>query len=326
MDIVDQGTLSFWQEIDQQQQTIENARAKLSSIQTALDNIHNQLRNNPNEDVRNLEERLDTEESSIRNLTLQEGENRQKIVDRESEVEKLSQQIKKLQLSEAKQAKIQRQIAATEDAINRLQQIQSNMDQVFRTDLEKQVQKIFNGITTVPYLPRLTEKYELTLIEKTTGQERSVAASTGENQVLSLAFIAAIIQRVWRWSQKSANMEGQKTGENTALLMGPDSGSFPIVMDSPFGSLDKLYRRQVSRALPKLVNQLVVLVSPTQWQGEVEEELKPYIGKQYVLVYNSPKPEVQQDQIHLYGEVYPLVKLSPNEFDYTEILEVPHGN
>ena len=247
------------------------------------------------------------------------------MADRQAEIEKLSQQIKKLHLSEVKQAKVQRQIAATEDAIARLKQIQTNIDYVFRADLEHQVQKIFNAITTVPYTPRLTERYELTLIEKTTGQERSVAASTGENQVLSLSFIAAIIERVRRWSQKSAQTAGQNPDEDAALLMGPDSGTFPIVMDSPFGSLDELYRRQVGKALPKLVNQLLVLVSKTQWRGEVEEELAPYIGKEYVLVYNSPKPDVQRDDVYLHGEAYPLVKFSSSEFEYTEIIEVTHG-
>lgn len=46
------------------------------------------------------------------------------------------------------------------------------------------------------------------------------------------------------------------------------------------------------------------------------------IGKEYVLVYNSPKPDCEQDGIALCGSRYPLVRQSPNEFEYTEILEV----
>jgi len=36
-------------------------------------------------------------------------------------------------------------------------------------------------------------------------------------------------------------------------------------MDSPFGSLDEIYRRQIADN-PKLANQLVILVSKTQWR------------------------------------------------------------
>jgi len=42
-------------------------------------------------------------------------------------------------------------------------------------------------------------------------------------------------------------------------------------MDSPFGSLDEIYRRQIARQ-SKLANQLVILVSKTQW-GEVAQEM-----------------------------------------------------
>ena len=104
--------------------------------------------------------------------------------------------------------------------------------------------------------------------------------------------------------------------------MGPDSSTFPIVMDSPFGSLDEIYRRQVAKSIPKLANQLIILVTKTQWRGEVQEETNHYIGTEYVLVYYSPKPDCEQDTIVLNGVSYPLVKSSPNQFEYTKIIEV----
>jgi DNA sulfur modification protein DndD len=67
-----------------------------------------------------------------------------------------------------------------------------------------------------------------------------VPASTGENQVLSLSFIGAIIDRVRDWSRKDRQSQ---------WLMPPDGGNYPMVMDSPFGSLDETYRRQVDRAI-----------------------------------------------------------------------------
>ncbi|NER04865.1 MAG: ATP-binding protein, partial [Okeania sp. SIO3C4] len=153
--------------------------------------------------------------------------------------------------------------------------------------------------------------YELTLVENTGGEDALVAASTGENQILSLAFIGSIIDEVRIWSQKNT-------------LMGPDSSTFPIVMDSPFGSLDEIYRRQIANIIPQLANQLVVLVTKTQWRGEVAEEMADYIGREYVLSYNSPKLDCEEDAIQLNGESYALVKRSPNEFEYTEVLEVDY--
>jgi DNA sulfur modification protein DndD len=215
-------------------------------------------------------------------------------------------------MNENKQALAQRRIAATQDSIERLTEVRIRLDNQFRSSLEKQVQEIFASISFTPYVPKLSDKYELTLVENTAGQETIVAASTGENQILSLSFIGGIIDRVREWIQENA-------------LMGPDSSTFPIVMDSPFGSLDEIYRRQIAKILPRLANQLVVLVTKTQWRGEVAKEMEDYIGREYVLVYNSPKPECEEDSIELGGDRYPLVRQSPNEFEYTEIVEVDYG-
>ena len=47
-----------------------------------------------------------------------------------------------------------------------------------------------------------------------------------------------------------------------------------------------------------------------------------YIGRQYVLVYNSPKEEVNEDFSDLAEGRYALVQPSPSEFEWTEIVEV----
>ncbi|WP_448600552.1 AAA family ATPase [Thermoleptolyngbya sp.] len=313
MEAIDRQVPVFWKTVDEEQRKMGEMRQTLSRIETELDTIRDQLRSSPSEDIRNLEKRHEEIDAKIESLSREQGENNQKIKDRDKQVEELRRQIEKHQATEERQAQTQRRIAATEEAIDRLKQVQTNVDRVFRSDLERRVKEIFQRIVVVPYTPRLTEKYELNLVESTTGQERLVAASTGENQVLSLSFIGAIIDRVKDWSRKDRPSQ---------YLMPPDAGNYPIVMDSPFGSLDETYRRQVARSLPTLANQLVVLVSKTQWRGEVAEELAPYLGRQYVLVYHSPKPDVEEDAIALNGKSYHLVKRSPNEFEYTSIIEV----
>ncbi len=171
------------------------------------------------------------------------------------------------------------------------------------------MREIFDSISFTPYIPQLSPNYELTLIEQTSGKPLKVAASTGENQILSLSFVGAIIDRVREWSQRNT-------------LMGPDSSTFPIVMDSPFGSLDRIYRKQVAKVIPQLANQLVILVTKTQWRQEVEAEMANLVDRQYVLIYHSPKPDCQKDWLKLYGTNYPLVCQSENQFEYTEIISV----
>ncbi|MBD1876717.1 AAA family ATPase [Nodosilinea sp. FACHB-131] len=302
----------FWQEVEQEQRNIQQLITSLGRIEDALGEIREQLQNSPIEDAQNLQARLDDTKGKLSRLTFEQGENNQKLKDNTAAIEQLEQQIQKHQLAEEKQIVAQRRVDAANEVIKRLSQVQDNYSVWFRAQLEKRIQEVFGRISITPYTPRLNEKYELTLEDSTTGRPTPVAASQGENQILSLSFIGAIVDKVREWSKD----------KNSSLFMGPDSNVFPLVMDSPFGALDSVHRRQVARSLPQLANQLVVLVSKTQWRGEVEKEMDELIGKMYVLLYHSPKEDVEQDEIFLKGEHYPLVRRSVNEYEWTEIVEV----
>ncbi|MCC3585689.1 AAA family ATPase [Microcoleus sp. PH2017_30_WIL_O_A] len=309
---IDRQIADFWDEIDRQQSNISRGRSELSRVESQLDDIHTKLKNFPDGDVSRLQKRLDEIEAKIGDLHRETGSNQQQIESLTAQIVALDKQIDKQQLNEEKQVLAQRRIAASQDAIDRLTEVRSRLEKQFCSHLEKRVQDIFSQISFTPYIPKLSDKYELTLVENTSGKESLVAASTGENQILSLSFIGGIIESVREWSQKNT-------------LMGPDSSTFPIVMDSPFGSLDEIYRKQIANKLPKLANQLIVLVTKTQWRGEVAQEMESAIGKEYVLEYNSPKADCQEDSIYLGGMRYALVKRSPDEFEYTKIVEVDYG-
>ncbi|MFN6479157.1 AAA family ATPase [Nostoc sp. DedQUE07] len=310
VDEIDKQAIGFWEEVDREQSRINQLRQSISQIEGDLDNIQERLRKDANEEISSLQKRLDEIESKIDELNREQGANQQQIAQLTTEIEGLNKQIAKQKLNEDKQTLAQRRINATQDAIERLTEVRNRQEQQFRLQLEKRVQEIFMEISVTPYIPKISDKYELTLVENTTGIEAPVAASTGENQILSLSFIASIIDKVREWSEKRK------------MMMIPDSSTFPIVMDSPFGSLDENSRRHIAKTIPQLANQLIVLVTKTQWRGEVEAEMTDRIGREYVLTYYSSKPDCEQDYIELGGERYPLVKQSPNEFEYTEIMEV----
>ncbi|MBD2134781.1 AAA family ATPase [Sphaerospermopsis sp. FACHB-1094] len=313
VDDIDKQADIFWDNVNREQARISQIKTSLSQIEGELDNIEEILRKDPNEDISGLQKRLDGIEGKIDELNREQGANQQEISHLKTEVDVLVKQIAKQKQNEGRQILAQRRIIATQDAIERLTEVKNRQEKQFRLQLEKRVQEIFSEISVTPYIPKITEKYELTLVENTTGIEALVAASTGENQILSLSFIASIIDKVREWSEKRK------------IMMVPDSSTFPIVMDSPFGSLDANSRRHIAQTIPKLANQLVVLVTKTQWRVEVEEEILERIGKEYVLTYYSSKPDCEQDFMEVNGEKYYLIRQSPSGFEYTEIVEVERG-
>ncbi|MEN9869925.1 MAG: hypothetical protein RLZZ171_908, partial [Cyanobacteriota bacterium] len=286
---------NFWQQLDQQQTEIKQQYLELNRLEAETEQANKQLNNYPNRDSQQLQQNIEAIEEKIKSLVLEQGENQQQQSDRTKQLEQLNQQIARHQQTENKQKLAQTRIAVTEEAIALLHEVRTRLEQQFRLALEQKVQEIFSFISFTPYIPQLSSDYKLTLSENTSGIATPVAASTGENQILSLSFIGGIIDRVRQWSEGNS-------------LLGYDSSTFPIVMDSPFGSLDQIYRRQVAKAIPQLANQLIILVTKTQWQGEVEQSTKSLVGQEYVLTYYSPKPNCKPDRLELNRQNYLLVK------------------
>ncbi|NUN66672.1 AAA family ATPase (plasmid) [Pseudanabaena biceps] len=312
VDEVEKQATDFWQGIDTKQSSINQLKTAISRLELELESISEQLRKSPVEDIRQMQTRLDEIDRKVEDLNLEKGKKLQKYIDYQVQIEDLQKQIKSSKQNESKQKLAQKRIDAAQQAIDLLIDLKTNRNELFREQLEIRIKEIFSQISFKAQTPKLSEKYELSLVEVVAGQEVQSGASTGENQILSLSFIGSIIDRVREWSK-------------SGLVMGPDSSTFPIVMDSPFGSLDEIYRRQVARLIPQLANQLVVMVSKTQWRVEVAEEMTPRIGKEYVFVFNSNKPNTQTDDIVLYGKSYPLVRKSAYDYEYTEVWEVNHG-
>jgi DNA sulfur modification protein DndD len=304
---------NFWQTIAVENQIVASTRTEIDRIETQLDRIETQLRRNADVEIREFQQQLDRIDLNLRDLALESGGTRQQIVHLESEIRIVTKQIDRQKLNQAKQILAQRRLQAAQAAIDKLTTIRHQQEQEFRTQLELRVQQIFAQISVSPYIPQITDKYELILVENSSGKAEIVPASTGENQILSLSFISGIIDRVREWSAQK-------------ILAAPASNTFPIVMDSPFGSLDEISRRRVAQIVPNLANQLIVLVSQTQWRGEVETEVIDKIGARYVLTYYSAKPDCIEDRIEIDGRMYPTIERSPNGFDYTVISTIAMDN
>ncbi|MGF1514291.1 MAG: AAA family ATPase [Elainellaceae cyanobacterium] len=299
----------FWQEVDKEQANLNQVKQKLSQIEVELEEIRDQLRASPREDIRQLQERLDEVDRKVEKLTLEKGANQERIALLSQDLTQLRKQVRDRRQNKQKQKLAVQRIEVTQEAIERLRQLKENQDVLFRQELQAKLIELYDQISFKAYRPRLSDKYELSLVEHVGGQDVLVGASTGENQILSLSFIGSVVERIRQWSKDR-------------LVMGPDSSTFPLVMDSPFGSLDEIYRRQIAKLLPGLADQLIVMASKTQWRGEVEEEMLPRMGREYVLVYNSTKEDSRGDTIRIQGDDYPLVRQSPNAFEFTEIMEV----
>ena len=121
---------------------------------------------------------------------------------------------------------------------------------------------------------------------------RAVPRSSGENQLMSLAFIAALVQFSSSRTQESGN---------SVLIPGTVA---PLVLDSPFGQLDKQYRVDTARFVPALASQVVLLVSSSQGDKDVVDTLRKHVDLEFVLISENKgsRGEKSSDLIAVRGK------------------------
>ena len=114
------------------------------------------------------------------------------------------------------------------------------------------------------------------------------------------------------------NQEIADMGDGGGIIVG---GEFPLVMDSPFGSLEDDYRETVAEWIPKLAHQVIVMVSKTQWRIEVENAMRKRIGKEYILELHTSKDNADKS-IEIEGKDYTYVISTSDPCEQTLIKEV----
>jgi DNA sulfur modification protein DndD len=314
VNLIDKEIPILWENIDVEKINQGQLIRKQSDLENQIEDIHDRLKNSPLEDIRQLENRREQIKKSIERLFVEKGENKAKIEAIACEIGIKIQFLTSQKANEVKQKLALQRIKVTQETIKLLSKRREIKNKRFSVELEQAIQDIFGEISFKPYIPKLSNNYELTLVETTSGQPKSVAASSGENVILSLSFISSIISKVREWSQ-----------QQNSINLG--NSTFPVVMDNPFSKLDTPYDKLVAKLIPRLADQLILITNKVQWRNEVEQEMNEYIGKHYVLTYFSPKPDYKEDSnISLYDRSYPLVKRSPNDWEYTEILEINRYN
>lgn len=145
---------------------------------------------------------------------------------------------RQLQAAEVKEiaVKARSRQAAVTAVIGALQELLAIREQDMRLRLDKMIKEMFLEITMKPYVPELFGDFELGLFKVVNGERLPVQKSTGENQILSLSFVAAV-SRLAREVRSERDTEFSSSG---------DAGEYPIVMDAAFGSLDQNYQRDVT--------------------------------------------------------------------------------
>ena len=267
----------LFEEIDIQLEKRSQARDEKQQAIEELDDIQDQLQDVETEDISQLESRRTQLLEKREEFAEKAGRLESQHDDLQDELDDIETKISdaREQSDLAEQAR-RRQLVA-EHLRTKLEALFEQYQHDVRESINDRVNEIFRDIIAKDYYAKIDDDYSL-LILKDVGQQEavSVAKSTGERQVASLSFIASLVSLA------------RERYENDADATHFTGGIYPIVMDSPFGTLDPEYQKSVSKVMPKMANQVIVMVTQSQWSAAVEGELDSVSGRKYNLEYHNP--------------------------------------
>jgi len=281
-----------------------------------IEEIHQILGGKDDEEVKHLEEKRkslqldrDAQNSALGRIELQSEATKEAKV-------ALENQIRQIADKEEAAARAQRRVDAVEDCAEILENILKAETEDLRPLLNDEIDSHFRKIMAKDYWAELTEDYTLRIRKRVAGSdgdeaEIDAALSTGERTVTSLVFIASLVALAKRRS------------EIPTILRDLAGSAYPVAIDSPFGSLS-IFRDGVARNIPELAPQVLLLVSPEQYNGQVERAMNETgrVGKRYYLAYHGPTiPERANPELVVNGQaIQQYFPMTDDEF--TEVREL----
>lgn len=282
---------------------------QIRRVEEELEEIHQKLGAKNDNQVQELEEarrnhllKRDALQKELGRL----GEKEEALKARGAEIKKAVDAI----VESEEQARLaQRRMDAVDDCIKTLEELLAAEIAELRPELNKEINRHFKDVIDKDYWCELSEDFKLRarkqVISGSSTEATDVAANTALRQSLSLAFVGSLVSLA------------AKRAEIPTILRGLSGAVYPVVMDSPFGSLDLSYREGVAKMLPALANQVVAFVSSSQYNGPVEQVFSKggLVGKRYYLVYHGPKlPAEARQQLKIEGQSVQLYEQSTEEF------------
>jgi len=285
---------AFYEKLDDYMERRAAKSERKTELEEKIDEVSTRLKDIEGEDIQQLETRREELSDDIESYTRQIGAVEGKIEELESELNDTNRKREKAREENEKSDQANRRSQAAEYVATQVDQLYDRFQDEVRQSVNDRVNDIYQDIMAKDYFIEVSEEYTLKFKQRVKGNpDQEVAVSTGERQVASLSFIAALV---------SLARERYESDEDLVYFTG---GIYPMVMDSPFGSLDPEYQQNVSQMAPNMAEQVIVMLTDSQWTDEVAGEMGPKAGEEYELVYHDPSEEDGTD--FEYTQIKPVV-------------------
>lgn len=270
-------------------ENIESLMKEIMNLEAQRDEYSARLRESGIEEIEEREKALEARHREIKDLSDKITRISYQCENRSKEINTAKSKRDKMLQTNSQATAIQKRVTLLNKTVTRIEEELEKYRENSRSSIAQEINKILEKTARRDYIATIDERFNLDMRHREL--RSSVARSSGENQLLSLAFMASLIKF-------SADRI-----ENSSALLKPGTSS-PLVLDSPFGQLDPAYQKSTSEFLPEMANQVILLLSKTQGNTEVLLSLKDKIGKEYILISENTtlQGDKPSDYININGQ------------------------
>lgn len=273
LNVVSDSRQRFFSEVKSLEKEDFDLKGNLFDTKNRLEEISADLNNREYEDIQQLEIKRKQFKEDANEFTREVGRIDQQMKELELGISEITKEIEKQQQIQDKAQLAKKRMETCEKLTSVMQRIYNLKEQEVKVNLQKKIQEVYGSFLRKGFQIKLTDDFKLT-VHNYSGER--VPLSQGERQITSLSFIGAIVDIA------------RKTEEKPPYFIN-EGGIYPLVMDSPFGALDSDHRKRVAKGIHTLSEQIIIIVSTSQWEGEVENALQPFIGNEFTLQYHDPR-------------------------------------
>ena len=135
-----------------------------------------------------------------------------------------------------------------------------------------------------------------------------IIPSDGETVVVTLAYVSALIEFC----------KERMSNDNPYLINGINS---PLILDAPFSSLDNMYIERVVDWVPKMNNQVILMLNIKDFKS-VEKSIENKVGSLWVGKIYSSKEDKEMEEINSIFGKEAIFRAKSTSHTYTQFYNI----
>ncbi|MFD0943655.1 hypothetical protein [Savagea faecisuis] len=227
--------------------------------------------------VHALEVEVQKYEGFERECLQKKGANNNQIDALEKRKTKLTTKLSNLAANTKTNRKIQEKIKYVEGVRQWFEDSYNRQSFELREDLEKRVNHYFQEMYHGNRVVEIDDRYRVTLkVKNDIRQDTEIDGSQGLETVKNFAFLAGLADLA-----EHKKLQDKKNDEGITAVE-----SLPMILDAPFSNTDDTHVSNISRVLPQVSEQLILIVMQKDFT-HAETVMSKHIGKKYRFVKKS---------------------------------------